>query len=615
MRPILPPRFGLLFALLFAAVPIVFFGFTYMHGSVQAQDDAQVEDALVTADAGAVADGFDDLVIGIVNSTPIYVNETVTFSATMNIEGISGLTFRWQFGDGQSAEGRRVEHIYTRGGTYRARLFVISGSRQKETEKRVTAVPRPTPAVVPPEGVEIIILNADPNDLEAQEPVNFLATVEKGTNVQYTWDFGDGSSKVTGSSVTHTYERPSFGQRNGQYQVSVTAENSKDVDTTVKSVLIKNAPPEDLHFIYTPNPATIDAPVRFAAITSRGTNLQYRWEFSDGAPRDKDIVLEGGRVIIHPFDKPGRYEVNVAAWNDRGYLEYSQVVAINAAPPSDLLILQTGSQTPGDVPFFIQVRSQAPVTLNIRWGDRGKKVVKLPEQSPDDPIYRYTDKHLYPEALRYPFLITASNDYGTISASQIVYVGRTNPERKEVIHSYPRLIFPRIDIPFHIDEDVSQYNCGWLFTNPEARSGEDKEDSVSGEDITYQFTRTGGFVVTVDCKDSQNNIVRIEEFVIEVTYPTFLPLMNYINDTSGGLNPRQPIITPTATVIPEPSATATPQATLVEPTSTATATATATSVPATPTETVTATPTPIPATPTVTPTNTFVPTSPASSPP
>nr|HRW10426.1 PKD domain-containing protein [Caldilineaceae bacterium] len=415
MRPILPPRFGLLFALLFAAVPIVFFGFTYMHASVQAQDDAQVEDALVTADAGAVADGFDDLVIGIVNSVPIYTNETVTFSATVNIEDISGLTFRWQFGDGQSAEGRDVSHIYEEIGDYTVRLFVASsGGQQKEATKDINVQDRPGVTPVPPKDVAILILDADPNNLEAQTPYNFLATVREGTNLQYSWDFGDGSPGASGSSVTHSYGWP------GTYRILVTATgpNNKSARGEL-TVVILNAPPENVSFSYTPDPAFIGSGIAFTAKQSRGTNLQYKWVFSDGS------AAQYGQTIGKQFRKPGLVEVRVTAWNGRGTEEYSRVVPVNAAPPSSLLVIQNGPKNPGEpVTFVLFVNSQAPIKIFYRWGDRGRRVVTLPDQGPDNPFYQHTEVYTYREALRYPFTVTVANDFGLIREKQIVYIGR-----------------------------------------------------------------------------------------------------------------------------------------------------------------------------------------------
>ncbi|MCB0185474.1 MAG: PKD domain-containing protein, partial [Caldilineaceae bacterium] len=409
---------------------------------------------------------------------------------------------------------------------------------------------------------------------------------------------------ASGSSVTHSYGWP------GTYRILVTATgpNSKSARGEL-TVVILNAPPENVSFSYTPDPAFIGSGIAFTAKQSRGTNLQYKWVFSDGS------AAQYGQTIGKQFRKPGLVEVRVTAWNDGGTEEYSRVVPVNAAPPSSLLVIQNGPKNPGEpVTFVLFVNSQAPIKIFYRWGDRGRRVVTLPDQGPDNPFYQHTEVYTYREALRYPFMVTVANDFGLIREKQIVYIGRNAASEIRVGHRYPSPIFPGLDIPFEITEDVGSDKCGWLFSDPNARAYP-KENPVLGKNVEYNFEHTGGHVVTIECKDG-NVTTKIQEFVLEVMDPMFLPLVNNVNDFNST---PEPTPTPTPTTgrqgpVDTPTPVNTPTTTsAAEPTNTATATATL--VPATPTETVTATPTPIPATPTVTPTNTFVPTSPASSPP
>ena len=72
----------------------------------------------------------------------------------------------------------------------------------------------------------------------------FTATIETGTNVTYTWDFGDGSSG-SGPVTTHTYAAV------GSYTATVTATNSAgSVEATTEVNII--APPQVFYFIYLP---------------------------------------------------------------------------------------------------------------------------------------------------------------------------------------------------------------------------------------------------------------------------------------------------------------------------------------------------------------------------
>jgi len=50
--------------------------------------------------------------------------ETVSFSAQTESAGVPALEYRWEFGDGDRADGPKVSHAYTRAGDYALRLTV-----------------------------------------------------------------------------------------------------------------------------------------------------------------------------------------------------------------------------------------------------------------------------------------------------------------------------------------------------------------------------------------------------------------------------------------------------------------------------------------------------------
>ena len=52
-----------------------------------------------------------------------HVGEELKFIASVDAKGVPALTYRWNFGDGTSDEGKQVTHTYTRPGNYTARLL------------------------------------------------------------------------------------------------------------------------------------------------------------------------------------------------------------------------------------------------------------------------------------------------------------------------------------------------------------------------------------------------------------------------------------------------------------------------------------------------------------
>jgi len=68
------------------------------------------------------------------------------------------------------------------------------------------------------------------------QPTAFTATITSGSNVGFTWDFGDGSAGI-GAMPSHTYPAA------GAYTAVVTASNSTSLMTATTQVLITNALP------------------------------------------------------------------------------------------------------------------------------------------------------------------------------------------------------------------------------------------------------------------------------------------------------------------------------------------------------------------------------------
>src|SRR5690606_20268547 len=61
--------------------------------------------------------------------------------------------------------------------------------------------------------------------------INFVATVEAGSDIHFAWDFGDGAT-MEGATVSHAYTDP------GNYDVVLTASNSLSVNQVTTSVTV-----------------------------------------------------------------------------------------------------------------------------------------------------------------------------------------------------------------------------------------------------------------------------------------------------------------------------------------------------------------------------------------
>ena len=144
------------------------------------------------------------------NSSPQQVNTAVQFTATVTAG--TNVSYAWDFGDGQTGAGAMPTHSYTVAGTYAA---IVTATNAANTAATTTQV------VITANNTEVAIAGlAATNDSPEQVnmAVQFTATVTAGTNVSYTWDFGDGQMGA-GATPTHSYAVA------GTYAAIVTATN------------------------------------------------------------------------------------------------------------------------------------------------------------------------------------------------------------------------------------------------------------------------------------------------------------------------------------------------------------------------------------------------------
>ncbi|MDD3815894.1 MAG: PKD domain-containing protein [Desulfocapsaceae bacterium] len=143
-------------------------------------------------------------------------------------------TYSWNFGDGSSATGAHVSHIYTIAGSFTAKLTVTDDKGGQDTYEQVifveTAMGQPITPVA-----AITLTPQVPTIHDAVQFSGTASTVSTGNIIHYLWDFGDGENGVDGI-VSHRYEIP------GIYTVTLTVwdgyDNSsyKKTSLTVKSL-------------------------------------------------------------------------------------------------------------------------------------------------------------------------------------------------------------------------------------------------------------------------------------------------------------------------------------------------------------------------------------------
>jgi PKD repeat protein len=233
---------------------------------------------------------------------PLAECNSIVFDGTESSDADGdSLAFLWDFGDGQTGEGRKIVHRYERAGAYEARVeirdssgWVGNGVREALTVR----VNHPPVAKVNP-----------PRKAAPGESVSFDGTTSRdpdGGTLRYLWGFGDGS-EGTGAQTTHEYSEA------GRYTVTLRVEDDSDSPCNwhdAQTQVFVNAPPvaeagKDLV-------ASVGESIAFDGSRSYdrdGEIAAFTWNLGDGATRT-------GATTEYAFPKPGKYQVTLEVRDD-----------------------------------------------------------------------------------------------------------------------------------------------------------------------------------------------------------------------------------------------------------------------------------------------------------
>ena len=232
-------------------------------------------------------------------STPT-VSDTVTLDASGSSDpDDSIMSYNWDLGQGDTAQGEVVSFSYDTGGSYDVMLTTEDeAGNTASTTQTIDVIQRPEPEFVvtpsQPLQSEVITLDAS-NSVDPD-----------GEVTSYRWALGDGTEK-NGEVIEHIYGES--GEFDVTLRVSDNAGNSATITDTVTVYAEPNA-----QFEYSPQEPTTSDAVTFDASDSTDDDseaLSYTWTFSNGQ-------TDQGRVVTKMYDSPGEYEVQLSVEDNIG---------------------------------------------------------------------------------------------------------------------------------------------------------------------------------------------------------------------------------------------------------------------------------------------------------
>jgi PKD repeat protein len=148
----------------------------------------------------------------------------VNFDATGSYDPDGDIvSYIWNFGDGQTGDQMKIDHTYSKKGSYKATLTITDDSGLTASEYNYVYVSEPPVAK----------FDMDRNKGVAPLTINFNASKSydpDGTIKNYYWEFGDDSTG-SGKTISHTYTEP------GYYAVFLTVYDNYSISSTTSNLI------------------------------------------------------------------------------------------------------------------------------------------------------------------------------------------------------------------------------------------------------------------------------------------------------------------------------------------------------------------------------------------
>ncbi len=361
---------------------------------------------------------------GINGATEAQAGQPVSFNARSSSVAAGSYisTYQWDFGDGTTASGVDVVHIFTAAGVYEVRLTVTDDKGRGDTGGHQTQI---NPADTPPvEGEPPTAIIMAPGDGVVGQPVTFDASNSQSTNpiLSYSWRFGDGTTANAVVANT-TYHAPGVynvilvltdnlglqGSANAQINI-VGAEGEETPVPTVEPAPTAGTLPSPS--INAPPDGKVGEPVTFDGSGSQPGSFpiaSYTWDFGDGSGGD-------GATVTHVYNAAGTYQVTLTVTDEQGFANVGGVG-----------IVITESEVPEPTPTETETVLPSPVINAPSDGTVGEPVTidGSGSQPGGFPIASYTwdfgdgssgdgatATHVYNAAGTYQVTLTVTDEQG-----------------------------------------------------------------------------------------------------------------------------------------------------------------------------------------------------------
>ncbi|HXH19269.1 MAG TPA: PKD domain-containing protein, partial [Chitinophagales bacterium] len=308
----------------------------------------------------------------------VFANPTVNFSASKTLacagEDISFtdqtslgdaplVSWRWDFGDGNTSTQSNPTNTYTNPGTYTVVLEVTDANgceHRKSITDMITILASPSAD-----------FSAAPNFACSYPATISFSDQSSGSMIStYLWNFGDGATSSQQNPV-HTYATP------GSYKVTLKVTNSAGCSNTktVNGFIVI----DDLQADFSVNKTSGcgEVSVNFSDQSSTVSVItDWNWDFGDGGTSNVENTT-------HTYTTPGTYDVTLVVTNNRSCKDtivYDDLITVYAEPAVDF----TADKTKGcSLPLVVNFSETATHDASWLWnfGDGATSTEQNPTHS------------------------------------------------------------------------------------------------------------------------------------------------------------------------------------------------------------------------------------------
>ncbi len=383
------------------------------------------------------------------SADPATVGETITF--TCNTPDV--VSYSWDFGDGSTASGNPVTHVYTATGTVTVNMTILCQDNTSDTDTDILTVNPPPPCVAS--------FNFNPASPVVGETVTFINT--SSGDLSLLWNFGDGFTSA-GNIASHVYT--SAGTFN--VTLSITCYAGGNVSAPVP-IVVNPAPSCFASFIISPDPPIAGQAVQFLDQGSLGA-LAWSWDFGDGAS-------DTGYPMSHVYANPGTYNATLTI-RCAGGVRITDTDIINVVGPPSCIAEFTAAPNPVVVGESVTFASTSTNVLSYDWdfGDGST--------ANGNPV-----THVYTIAGSYPAVLTITCTAGTDVSDPTTITVTEIPTCNAAISLSAETACINRPITFTGNEDANSWT--WDFGDGETASGRIVTHAyISSSDSPYLITLT-----------------------------------------------------------------------------------------------------------------------------